>query len=272
MKTWATIQAGDYCNREILRRQKLAARAARRLGLVSIKTVKSKDPELPPNLCQHVVARERLLSQKAVKLFYKAQKDGTKVFFVTIIRPEWTRRSRDLKASIVKEVRDWTSRRARALAKHGQQRVLGFVDVAWDDRSAVNEPSRWSVHVHLIVCVEAKRQKSAESWIRSAFNAIDPSGIIHTPVKVKRLKRDTDIMRASEYASRALLMDKLPHRRTYRDDLGERKVRKQTLPAKFDKELSSMVHILGPKAFWVLSGFRRQGDAIVLHDAKSGAG
>ena len=99
----------DYRGDAIAERNNAAKKVARQIGVIS----DEDGVELPPSLCQRVVARERELAQQAMRPFYSRLENNRSVYFVTVCRPEWTCEAGELTAEHVREVSAWMSRRAR---------------------------------------------------------------------------------------------------------------------------------------------------------------
>lgn len=249
---------------ELTRRNREAQRIAWRLGL-SPKPIGAFGPEdLPPSLCQRVVADERRLAFVRVRRFIEALERGDEVIFLTVCRPEWTCEEGELSAKHIGEVRAWMSRRARNLSRYGQQRMMGFVDVAWNDRTAVGGDSHWAVHAHVLVTIEGVAG-GTRRLCRSAFDCAGDGERVLKPVVAKRLSTDLDVLRVGQYNSRALLLEHHQRRRTYRDRNGIAQTRDAKLTVAQSVELAAVVHELGPKGFWILSGLRRKFGEIQNH-------
>lgn len=264
------LELPDYRPGAIARRNKHVVRFAKQLGLVSGQGIKSGAEKLPANLCQAAVARERELAQKAVVRYFANPRDkGRRVYYVTICRPAWTCPAGDLSASLIREVSAWTSRRARNLAAIGQQRMIGFVDLAWNDLSAVRGVSHWNVHAHVLIAIEPNAPQDLEA-IRRAFSCDGDGERIEKPIVIKTPKDSLDVFRVGEYNSRALLFEHHQRRRTYITRAGQRDSRDLVLARAQALELAEVVHEVGPRGFWILSGLRRKYGEIALHSAKAG--
>ncbi|HYC68897.1 hypothetical protein [Brevundimonas sp.] len=247
----------DELPHELTRRNREAQRIAWRLGLSPKPARRFGTEELPPNLCQRLVAAERRLAVAQVYRFIDALERGDEVIFLTVCRPEWTCAEGELSTRLICDVRGWMSRRARNLARYGQQRMMGFVDVAWNDRSAVGEVSHWSVHAHVLLVVEGVRE-GARQLCRSAFSCDGDGDRVLKPIVAKTLSTDLDVFRVGRYNSRALLLEHHQRRRSYRDRNGVAQTRDTKLTVTQAVELAAVVHRLGPKRFWILSGLRRK--------------
>lgn len=254
----------DELPHQLTLRNRHAQRLAWRLGLSPKPARRFGTEDLPPNLCQRVVASERRLALAQMRLFIDALERGDEVLFLTVCRPEWTCGKGELNATIVQEVRNWMSRRARNLSRHGRQRMLGFVDIAWNDRTAVNQTSHWSVHAHVLVVIEGCRRGSRR-LCRSAFRCISDSERVIRPIMVKRLTTELDVFRVCQYNSRALLLEHHQRRRSYLDRYEMVQTRDVKLTVSQAVELASVVHELGPKRFWILSGLRRRFGTVEEH-------
>ena len=260
MKTLPDYRAGD-----IARRNKHALKLAKKLGLVTASGISSGAEQLPQSLCQAVVASERMLAQEAMKRFAYAADEGQTVLFLTICRPEWTCDAGQLSPALISEVRNWMSRRARNLTVHGQQRMLGFVDIAWNDRSAIGLSSHWNVHAHVLFLIENNPPTPRRS-VRSAFRCQGDGDRVAKPVYVRQARAGLDVFRVGEYNSRALLLEHHQRRRSYVDRNGQLQTRDMVLASAQAQELAAVVHQLGPQKFWILSGLRRKHGQIMLHD------
>lgn len=247
----------DETPHELTQRNRDAQRLAWRLGLAPKPAPRFGTEVLPPNLCQRIVAAERRLALTQVFRFINALERGEEVMFLTVCRPEWTCLAGNLTADRVRDVRDWMSRRARNLARHGQQRMLGFVDIAWNDRTAVGQVSHWSVHAHVMVRIEGVRTGTRKLY-RAAFQCDGDGDRVQKPIVVKPLATDVDIWRVGWYNSRALLLEHHQRRRSYIDHHGVAQTRDTKLTVAQAVELAAVVNELGPKGFWILSGLRRQ--------------
>lgn len=254
----------DELPHQLTLRNRYAQRIAWRLGLSPKPARRSGAEDIPPNLCQRVVAAERRLALAQMRLFIDALERGDEVLFLTVCRPEWTCDAGKLDASMIQEVRNWMSRRARNLSRHGRQRMLGFVDIAWNDRTAVNQTSHWSVHAHVLVVIEGCRQASRR-LCRSAFRCIGECERVNKPIVIKRLASDLDVLRVCQYNSRALLLEHHQRRRSYLDRNKIAQTRDTKLTVSQAVELASVVHQVGPKGFWILSGLRRKFGTIEKH-------
>lgn len=254
----------DELPHQLTLRNRHAQRLAWRLGLSPKPARRFGTEDLPPTLCQRVVAAERRLALAQMRLFLDALERGDEVLFVTVCRPEWTCDKGKLTPALIQEVRNWMSRRARNLSRHGRQRMLGFVDIAWNDRTAVNQASHWSVHAHVLIVIEGC-QRGSSRLCRAAFRCSSDGERVNTPVMVKRLKTELDVLVVGQYNSRALLLEHHQRRRSYVDRLGVSQTRDTKLTVTQAIELASVVHQLGPKRFWILSGLRRKFGKIEKH-------
>lgn len=243
----------------ILERNRRARRVAVKLGLVT----KGGAESLPKNLCQRVVAQERALADVATRAFMHAVRRRKFVWFVTVCRPEWTCAAGELSEELVREVRNWMSRRARNLSVFGEQRMLGFVDIAWNDRSATGGVSHWSVHAHVLIMVVGARVSKGD--VRKAFACTGDGDRVRKPVVVKRPKTDADVLKVSEYNSRSLLLEHLQRRRSYYDRDGRLQSRDTSLSVAQLMEFAQLMSAAGPQRFWILSGFRRKLGSVVVH-------
>ena len=253
----------DYRADAIATRNKKAAKVARLLGLMS----QSPKAELPPTLCQREVARERKLAQRAMRRFYRWLERGRLVHFVTICRPEWTCESGELTPELIRQVRAWMARRARNLSRYGQQRLMGFVDVAWNDRSALGGTGHWDVHAHVLVYVVGVNPRDQKGILRVAFACSGDGDRVMKPLVIKRPPTDDDLLRVSEYNSRALLLEHHQLRRSFIAKDGRPDTRDLPLKSVELAELAKVVHKLGPKPFWILSGLRRKHGRVLRHDS-----
>lgn len=249
---------------ELTRRNRDAQRLAWRLGLAPRPSRRFGTEDVPVNLCQRRVAEERELATERVRDFVDALEAGGQVIFVTVCRPEWTCAEGQLSPERIAEVRHWMSRRARNLARLGQQRMIGFVDIAWNERASVGKVSHWSVHAHCLIYVEDQPNIRAE--VRTAFRCTSDNDRVLKPVVVKSPSSDLDVLRISYYNSRSLLLEHQQQRRSYRDAAGVAQTRDAKLATKHAVELASVVNQVGPQSFWILSGYRRKFGKIVKHD------
>lgn len=260
----------DYHGFEVQWRQKLAARSARRIGEATYSDVRAWKPALVDNLCQYRVRTERMVAQQASECFFDAQNAGFRVYQVTVCHPDWYVPAGQLSVDDINQVREWMTRRARALSVYGQQRMLGFVDVAWDDRTAIGGVAQWCVHAHCLTTVE--KRGVGKRRIRPVFRTPPPPNALgNQPLKIQRLRTDLDILRVREYGSRCLLLHHQQHRIRYHREGKSPGARDRNLSAARDKELTSVVNQLGPRPFWILSGLRRRADGVRLHDGAGSA-
>lgn len=255
----------DYRPGAIARRNKYAIRCAKKLGLVTAAGIQSGAETLPATLCQSLVASERLLARAALLKFGVAADEGQTVLFITVCRPEWTCDAGQLSGAMVSDVRNWMSRRARNLAEHGQQRMLGFVDIAWNDRSAIGRSSHWSVHAHVQLMFDHTPAKPL-SLVRRAFRCGADGDRVRRAVHIRKPPTGLDVVTIGEYNSRALLLEHHQRRRSYVDRNGQLQTRDMVLASAQAQELAAVVHQLGPQKFWILSGLRRKHGQIMLHD------
>jgi hypothetical protein len=253
----------DYRGDALAERNNKAKKVARQLGLIGLES----EAELPPSLCQKEVARERELAQQAMRRFYRWLERGHRVHFVTVCRPEWTCEAGELTADHVRQVRAWMSRRARNLSRFGQQRMMGFVDIAWNDRSAVGGPGHWDVHAHVLVYVTGLGRRDQKSQLKKAFACRGDGDRVKRPLVIKAPPTDIDLLNVGEYNSRALLLEHFQRRRSYIGKSGRRETRDAPLRKAELLELAMVVNDLGPKPFWILSGLRRKHGRIMRHDS-----
>lgn len=254
----------DYWNYEVQQRQWRAARTARRLGLIDLDERRSFHPRLPKNLCQYQVREERTLADAGSTCFFEALGRRHRVYLLTVAHPDWFVEGGKLSPDDFRRVRNWISRRARALRLLGQQRLLGCVDIAWEDRRALGGQALWSVHAHALVCVEAKGVR--ENDIRAMFNAPPLPPGSGASVQLKRLRTDLDLLLSREYATRAMLLHCGQHRSHYLGGDGQSACRKRDLPTAQDTELAQVLMRMGPRSRWLLSGLRLGADGIRSHD------
>ncbi len=252
----------DYRGDAVAERNNAAKKVARQIGVIS----DEDGAELPPSLCQRVVARERELAQQAMRPFYSQLENNRSVYFVTVCRPEWTCEAGELTAEHVREVSAWMSRRARNLSQFGQQRMMGFVDIAWNDRSAVGGAGHWDVHAHVLIYVDGLGRRRQKAQIKKAFACCGDDDRVMRPLVVKTPPTDIDLLNVSEYNSRSLLLEHHQRRRSYIGKDGRRKTRDAPLRKAELAELAKVVNQLGPRPFWILSGLRRKHGEILYHD------
>lgn len=255
----------DYRGDAIAERNKRAKEVARQLGVIGVQS----DAVVPPSLCQKVVARERELAQQVMRRFYRRLEKGHSVHFVTVCRPEWTCGAGELTADHVRQVRAWMSRRARNLSQFGQQRMMGFVDIAWNDRSAVGGVGHWDVHAHVLVYVIGLGFRDQKAQLLKAFACQGDGDRVKRPLVIKAPPTDLDLLKISEYNSRALLLEHYQRRRSYVGKSGRLDTRDLPLKKAQLLELASVVNRLGPQSFWILSGLRRKHGNIMKHNRRS---
>ena len=248
----------DYQPHRIAERNRHAKRVAVQLGLVS----KTGVEKLPQNLCQKNVAKERALADAPTRVFIDAARNGKPVWFVTICRPEWTCGAGELTEELIQDVRNWMSRRARNLSAFGKQRMLGFVDIAWNDRSATGGDSHWNVHAHVLIIVDGD-EKVLNRDIRKAFACAGDGDRVRKPVFLKRPPSEEHVLKISEYNSRSLLLEHFQCRRSYYGKDGRLQSRDTKLSLTRQLEFAKLMNSLGPQRFWILSGFRRKAEAVV---------
>ena len=246
------------------RRQADAKRAALRLNLISERPHGVKEPALN-KLCQYAAQRERRRARRiCYNLIRSRRLKGGKLYFVTISRPEWTVLEEALEPKLVHTVREWTSRRARNLTRFGRHRLIGFVDVAWNERSDVQGTSHWSAHVHMLVLVRFADQYAARPVLRHVFDCEGDGDRVLKPILIKAAHTPPF---AIDYCSRALLLNLPRLRRTYRTYAGQN-TQDQSLPRVLQWRVEELYAELGPKPFWILSGIRRYGDTFVPLNSK----
>lgn len=254
----------DYWNYEVQERQRRAARTARRLGLIDLDERRSFHPRLPKNLCQYEVREERSLADAGSVCFFQALERGYLVYQLTIIHPHWFVEGGKLSPDDFRRVRNWVSRRARALQLLGQQRLLGCIDIAWEDRRALGGQALWSVHAHALLCVEKEGVRKEQ--IRPMFNAPPLPPGSGASVQLKRLRTDLDVLLSREYATSAMLLHRGQHRSHYLRSDGQPDVRKRGLSTAQDTELAQVLMQMGPRGRWLLSGLRLGAGGIRIHD------
>lgn len=242
-----------------------AVKAAKRLGLPVMKRAGFESP--PQELCQLAVAHERAVARVASRRFRTATSKGRSVYFLTVCRPEWTCDAGSLSPTMVRDVVQWMTRHARNLSKTAQHRMMGFVDIAWNDRSGVEEDSHWCVHAHAIIRLKLSSRYDAERPIKRAFACRGDAIRVKRPVHLARLATSDDVSRVTEYCSRAILLKFNRGRWSYVSEAGERGTRKVSLPTARQLEIDRVISQIGPRGFWILSGLRRKGDVIDLHDS-----
>jgi hypothetical protein len=240
-----------------------ALKLARKLNLLH-----RDDHTLPQNLCQRVVADEQHIADVATKRFKRAVGKGRNVYLLTVCHPDWICPAGSLSPDLVIEVRDWMSRRARRLATFCQQRMLGFVDIAWNDRSGVDESSFWCVHAHVVIRLKLPEAYDAERMIKEAFACHASKSEVQKPVHVARLATEEDVARASAYCAKAMQLQLNRGRWSYEDKRGRRGSRKVSLPTARQLEVGKLISLVGPQKLWILSGLRRKGDHIDLHQRR----
>lgn len=256
----------DALPHQLAWRNREAQRVAHQLGLAPAPIVSGPE-QLPINLCQRRVAAERQLADARLIDFIKARSAGSEVVFVTVCKPEWTCAGGQLSTLVIAEARAWMSRRARSLARYGHQRMLGFIDIAWNDRSAVGGTSHWSIHVHCLIFVEGRAR--CRELVAKAFACRSDGDRVLKPVVRKYPATRADLSRVSFYNSRSLLLHHNQRRQSYINSRGVACVRDTKLRTYEILELATVVNHLGPQAFWVLSGYRRKQGAIHLHNQRS---
>jgi hypothetical protein len=256
----------DSHPKNIRLRQQRAAELAIKLGLVSARDIQSRFQSIPLNLCQKRVAQERMIAHNYVRQFVRKLRDQ-EVFFVTVCRPEWTCGEGELSAALVREVRDWITRRARNLANHGQQRLLGYVDISWNDQARVGTESHWSVHAHFLVTIDTPPEYNSKRLIRATFKCAGDGEKVRRPLKVQRPLTAARVRGANDYASRALLLDIDRSRCSHTLADGTLQTTDYNLTARRELEYAKFLSDVGPRPFLILSGLRRQGSRIVRHDS-----
>lgn len=152
---------------------------------------------------------------------------------------------------------------ALGLGRRGY-RLIGFVDIAWNERSAVLGTSHWSAHVHMLVLVQFADQYAARPVLRHVFDCEGDGDRVLKPIVIKAAHTPPFAM---DYCSRALLLSLPRQRRTYRTDAGQN-TRDQPLPRVLQRRVEELFAEMGPKPFWILSGIRRYGDTFVPMNSK----
>lgn len=244
-------------------RQQGAEQAAVRLGLLPRTRHSSRLP-VPMNLCQFAVHEERQRAQWVCDQLVAAKdRRGGELYFVTVARPEGTALQHQLKPDLIHQERDWVSRRLRNLGGFGHYRAIGFVDLAWNERSAISATSHWSVHAHIVVYVRFAEAYREGDVLHHVFNCESDNDRVIRPVVVKPIHDTPGVM---DYCSRALLLRLPRQRRTYKAGSTQNTV-DEYLTAALKLEHEALVANLGPRPFWILSGIRRYGEK--LHPMKS---
>lgn len=252
-------------DREI-RLEKIYADRAREAGIATNRA-KCGGWRARHNLAADLAVNERALMQGLSRYFVSAMEDGQHVFFVTVCHPDWIRKRGKLSAALVGQVRAWLARRARRLSKHGQQRLVGAVDVAYNDKRAMGLGRYWCVHGHFLMAIPAASADDARALIRDAFNCPSDNRISRA-VDVRALAGPEDVEKTLRYASGAFALhdentNSPPrHRRLMSWTLGSLYPAKAKLPLQRRREFTRLMNELGPSKFWVLSGLRRRGNNI----------
>lgn len=254
------MKLSNQTRAEIIAHNRYALKLAMRLDVQ-----KPGERQPPRNLCQQFVATEQRIADVATRRFKRAARRGRCVYLLTVCRKEWSCSAGSLSPALVKQVREWMSRRARRLAAFGQQRMLGFVDIAWNDRSGVGEPSHWAVHAHVIIRLKVPARYDAELMIKEAFACPGDPVFVRKTVDVPRLATEDDVQRASDYCAKAMQLDLSRGRWSYVNKKGRRNTNKVSLPRAREMEVAKLLNEIGPQKLWVLSGLRRRGDKVDLH-------
>jgi len=254
------MKLSDQTRAEIAAHNRHALKLATLLGLRQI-----GDQHPPRNLCQRFVATEQCIADVATKRFKRAARKNRNVYLLSVCRKEWSCPAGSLSPALIKQVKEWMSRRARRLAAYGQQRMLGFVDIAWNDRSGVGEPSHWAVHAHVIIRLKIAARYDAELMIKEAFACRADPIFVQKPVLVARLSTEDDVQRASDYCAKAMQLDLYRGRWSYMSKKGRRDTRKVSIPRAREREVAKVFSEIGPQKLWILSGLRRSGDKVDLH-------
>lgn len=254
------MKLADKTRAEIAAHNRHALKLATRLGLRQV-----GDRHPPRNLCQRFVATEQRVADVAIRRFKRAARRNRNVYLLSVCRKEWSCPAGSLSPALIKQVREWMSRRARRLAAFGQQRMLGFVDIAWNDRSAVDEPSHWAVHAHVIIRLKVAARYDAELMIKEAFACPGDPVFVRKTVDVPRLATEDDVQRASDYCAKAMELGLNRGRWSFVNKKGHRDAKKVSVPRKRELEVAKVFSAIGPQQLWILSGLRRHGDTIKLH-------
>lgn len=228
---------------------------------------------LPDNLSATFALNERELMRVATRRFAKAFNDGRPVYFVTVCHPAWVCDRDQLTPELVETVRKWVSRRARVLTKHGQHRMVGAVDVAWNVGRRDWVGKFWCVHVHFLIGVDVGTADEVHTWIHEAFHCPpDQAGRIGKPVFAALIKDNEHLENTIRYTSGALALhddDASQHRhRRRRRTLAGGFNSKEVLPPGRSAEFTRLMAAMGPSKLWVLSGLRRRGERIERENSK----
>ncbi|WIY67967.1 hypothetical protein KB221_07510 [Aquidulcibacter paucihalophilus] len=225
--------------------------------------------ELPDTLEPLLAIRERRLMHKAMKYFEAAFRSGWDVYHLTWCPPEFRVPPGSLTPDVVKQLRTIASRRARNIPTTLGRRLIGGVDIAFNPDGTQADWGVWCVHLHALVIVRDLDGVSAQNAIKSAFR-VDPRDrevLDIRPRKAVKIKDLAHLLKTMSYISGVLaLVDHNPRQNRHRR---YREVRQATsyksyqmLPGHLQQELTRLYAALGPKGFWVLSGFRRRGDRV----------
>lgn len=224
---------------------------------------------LPETLEPLLAIRERRRMHKTMKLFEAAHQSGLEVYHLTWCPPEYRIPPGSLTPEVIKRIRTIASRRARNIPTACGRRLIGSVDIAFNPDSSGADGGVWCVHIHALVLVSNLDSAGAKKVIKQAFRVppMDRTVLDIRPRKAARVRDLAHLLRTMSYISGVLgLVDHNEQQNRHRRF---REVRQSTsyksyqmLPDALQRELTRLYSQVGPKGFWVLSGFRRRGERV----------
>lgn len=263
----------DFDEHIIKERQQHALRLERRALRQPKRKFRYFAEEAPSrNICPRHAADERLLAEAVTERLSSEVEAGRLVgYFVTLVLPDWQYEGGTIPPESVSQIAAWVSRRARNLAPLGQWRLIGFVDITWNDRSDRGELSFWQLHAHFSVFVPVGADRRIRAAIRAAFKPPPADattfGVPRVQCQIKPLRTPDDVRRVGYYASRALQLEL--NRRRFSPRQGAPK--NVDLTRHQQDEMTHLFLRLGPRRFRILSGLRQRGGRIVRHNSTSAA-
>lgn len=186
-----------------------------------------------------------------------------------MVPPEYRIPPGSLTPDVIKQIRTIASRRARNIPTGSGRRLIGSVDIAFNPDSSRADGGVWCVHVHALVVVGALEGAKAQKCIKKAFRgpARDREALDIRPRQAGPIKDLPHLLKTTSYISGVLAL--VDHNQRQNRHRRFRELRQSTshksyqmLPDALQQELTRLYAALGPKGFWVLSGFRRRAERV----------
>lgn len=245
--------------------QSIRANTIKRAQHAGVINPKRKRACLPPNLEPELGIAERRRMHVAMKYFEAAFWAEETVLHLTWCPAEFYFRPGELDAEVVLRFGRTASRRARSLPAC-KRRVIGAIDISFN-----KELGLWCVHLHALVAVRGYSKKAIKRAVEAAFGPgklkfPELAGL--KPRKAPVIRNEEHLFNTFSYVSGCVVL--VDHNENQRRDRrmrsrpeGSKFSSKTMLPGELQDELTRVYADLGPRRFWVLSGFRRHGQGIM---------